>query len=83
MTDLFADGLSRTTNAGPDREHSSHHDLSPAPPTLGFKSTRGFKDFDLSKSFDDLLKPTDPPKGAALNNTTEVPELTSLESILP
>ena len=41
------------------------------------------EDFDLSKWFDDLLKPTDPPKEAALNNTTEVPEPTSLESILP
>jgi len=38
------------------------------------------EDSDLSKSFDDLLKPTDP---AALNTTTEVPDITSLESILP
>ena len=28
-------------------------------------------EFDLSKSFDELLKPTDPPKAAALKNTTE------------
>ena len=28
------------------------------------------EDFDLSKSFDELLKPTDPPKEAALKNTT-------------
>jgi hypothetical protein len=41
------------------------------------------EDFDLSKSFDELLKPTDPPKEATLNNTTtEVPKPTSLESIL-
>jgi hypothetical protein len=41
------------------------------------------EDFDLSKSFDELLKPTDPPKEATLiNTTTEVPEPTSLESIL-
>jgi hypothetical protein len=41
------------------------------------------EDFDFSKSFDDLLKPTDPPKEAALNNTTEVLDVNSLESILP
>ena len=41
------------------------------------------EDFDLSKSFDELLKPTDPPKEATLiNTTTEVPEPTSLGSIL-
>jgi hypothetical protein len=40
------------------------------------------EDFDLIKSFDDLLKPTDPPKEAALENTTAVP-VTSRESILP
>jgi len=34
------------------------------------------EDFDLTKSFDDLLKPTDPPKEAALENTTEVPDIT-------
>ena len=33
------------------------------------------EDFDLSKSFDDLLKP----KEAALSTTTEVPDITSLE----
>jgi hypothetical protein len=31
------------------------------------------EEFDLAKSFDEVLKPTDPPKGAALKNTTEVP----------
>ena len=41
------------------------------------------EDFDLIKSLNDLLNPTDPPKEAALNNTTEMPEPTSLESILP
>ena len=41
------------------------------------------EEFDLAKSFDELLKPTDPPNGAALNNTTEAPEPISLESILP
>ena len=37
------------------------------------------EDFDLSKSFDDLLKP----KEAALSTTTEVPDITSLGLILP
>jgi hypothetical protein len=41
------------------------------------------EDFDLIKSLDDLLNSTDPPKEAALNNTTEVPKPTSLESISP
>jgi hypothetical protein len=53
------------------------------------------EDFDLAKAFDELLKPTDPPKGAALKGTTEAPNgatLTnrteapnpiSLKSILP
>jgi hypothetical protein len=40
------------------------------------------EDFDLIKSLDDLLNPTDPPKEAALKYTTKVPELTSLESLL-
>ena len=41
------------------------------------------EDSDLSKSFEDLLKPTDQPKEAALENTTEMPAITSLESIFP
>jgi hypothetical protein len=41
------------------------------------------EEFDLAKSLDELFKPTDPPKGAALENTTEAPNPTSLESILP
>ena len=40
------------------------------------------QDFDLAKSFDELLKPTDPPKVVPLKNTT-APDLVSLESILP
>src|SRR5262245_216062 len=48
----------------------------PAPPKLKFKSARdlSMEDSDLSESFDDLLKSTDPPNEAALKNTTEVPE---------
>jgi hypothetical protein len=38
------------------------------------------EELDLSRSFDELLKPTDPPQGAALKNTTEA---LKLESILP
>jgi hypothetical protein len=41
------------------------------------------EDFDLIKAFDEVINTTYPPKEAALNNTTEVPEPTSLESILP
>jgi hypothetical protein len=41
------------------------------------------EEFDLAKSFDELLKPTDPPLGAPLTHTTEAPDLVSLESILP
>jgi hypothetical protein len=41
------------------------------------------EEFDLAKSLDELFKPTDPPKGAALENTTEAPNPISLESILP
>jgi hypothetical protein len=41
------------------------------------------EEFDLTKSFDELLKPTDPPQEAALKNTTEAPNPISLESILP
>ena len=41
------------------------------------------EEFDLAKSFDELLKPTDPPKGAPLKTATEAPALISLESILP
>src|SRR5215468_4467474 len=54
----------------PIRAHSSKRALS-------------MEDSDLSKSFEDLLKPTDQPKEAALENTTEMPAITSLESILP
>jgi len=46
------------------------------------KRALSMEDSDLSKSFDDLLKPTDQPKEAALENTTEMPAITSLESIL-
>jgi hypothetical protein len=38
------------------------------------------EELDLTKSFDELLKPTDPPQGAAL---PKPPEPISLESILP
>jgi hypothetical protein len=41
------------------------------------------EDFDLIKAFDEVINTTYPPKEAALNNTTEVPDLASLESILP
>jgi hypothetical protein len=41
------------------------------------------EEFDLTKSLDELLKPTEPPEGAALKNTTEAPNSISLESILP
>ena len=41
------------------------------------------EEFDLTKSFDELLKPTYPPEGAALKNTTEASKPISLESILP
>ena len=47
------------------------------------KRALSMEDSDLTKSFDELLKPTDPPKEAALENTTEVLDITSLESILP
>jgi hypothetical protein len=38
---------------------------------------------DLIKELDELLKPTDPPEGAALKNTTETPSPNLLDSILP
>jgi hypothetical protein len=38
---------------------------------------------DLIKELDELLKPTDPPEGAAVKNTTETPSPILLESILP
>ena len=41
------------------------------------------EDFDLIKAFDEALNPTDAREGAALKDTTEVPEPTSLDSILP
>jgi hypothetical protein len=46
------------------------------------KRALSMEDFDLTKSFDEPLKPTDPPKEATLEDTTEVPDITSLESIL-
>jgi len=46
------------------------------------KRALSMEDFDLTKSFDELLKQTDPAKEAALEDTTEVPDITSLESIL-
>ena len=46
------------------------------------KRALSMEDFDLAKSFDELLKQTDPAKEAALEDTTEVPDITSLESIL-
>ena len=39
--------------------------------------------FDLAKSLDELIKPTDPPNGPALKNTSGAPNPVSLESILP
>src|SRR5215467_12421841 len=42
------------------------------------KRALSMEDSDLSKSFDDLLKPTDQPKEAALENTTEMPWMISL-----
>ena len=41
------------------------------------------EDFDLIKAFDEALNPTDAREGAVLKDTSEVPEPTSLESILP
>ena len=41
------------------------------------------EELDLNKAWNEIFKPTDPPNEAALNNTTEVPKPTSLESILP
>jgi hypothetical protein len=38
---------------------------------------------DLTKALDELLKPTDPPEGAAVKNTTETPSPILLESVLP
>jgi hypothetical protein len=38
---------------------------------------------DLIKTVDELFKPTDPPEGAALKNTTETPSPSLLDSILP
>jgi hypothetical protein len=49
-----------------------------------FKSATGvtLEEVDLTKALDELLKPTDPPKGAAVKDTTETPS-SSLESICP
>jgi hypothetical protein len=41
------------------------------------------EEHDLTKLVDELFKPTDPPEGAALNNTTETPSPSFLDSILP
>jgi hypothetical protein len=41
------------------------------------------EELDLTKAFDELLKPTDPPEIAAVKNTTETPSPILLESILP
>ena len=41
------------------------------------------QEFDLTKAFDEVLKPTDPPEGAALKSTTGTPNATLLELILP
>jgi hypothetical protein len=40
-------------------------------------------EFDLNKLVDELFKPTDPPKEAALKNTDETPSPITLLSILP
>ena len=42
-----------------------------------------WKKHDLTKLVDELFKPTDPTEGAALNNTTETPSPSLLDSILP
>jgi hypothetical protein len=49
-----------------------------------FKSATGvtLEEVDLTKALDELLKPTDPPKRAAVKDTTETPS-SSLESICP
>jgi len=41
------------------------------------------QEFDLTKAFDEVLKPTDPPEGAALKSTTGTPNASLLELILP
>jgi hypothetical protein len=41
------------------------------------------EELDLNKAWDEIFKPTDPPKEAALKNTAETPSSISLESILP
>jgi len=38
---------------------------------------------DLNKAVDELLKPTDSPKEAALKDTAKTPTPISLESVLP
>jgi hypothetical protein len=54
-------------------------------PCLAVQSARGvtMEEHDLTKLVDELFKPTDPPEGAALNNTTETPSPSLLDSILP
>jgi hypothetical protein len=53
--------------------------------TVEFKIMSGvtLEERDLTKALDELLKPTDPPEGAAVKNTTETPSPILLESILP
>ena len=41
------------------------------------------EDFDLSKALDEALKPTDPPKESAFENTTEPASPILPQSILP
>jgi hypothetical protein len=53
--------------------------------TVEFKIMSGvtLEERDLTKALDELLKPTDPPEGAAVKNTTQTPSPILLESILP
>ena len=53
--------------------------------TVELKSASGvtLEELDLIKALDELLKPTDPPEGVAVKNTTETPSPILLESILP
>jgi hypothetical protein len=53
--------------------------------TVEFKIMSGvtLEERDLTKALDELLKPTDPPEGAAVKNTTETPSPILLESISP
>jgi hypothetical protein len=53
--------------------------------TVEFKSASEvtLEELDLNKALDELLKPTDPPEGAAVKNPTETPSPILLESVLP